>query len=160
MRSKFSTNTGSSARVSGWISIPEVPSTPETERERVNRTGSCSSALFSSGDHPPAMLPAIIPAMAAGPKTEFELARARRLAFSGVCGADVVVSKTADSPPPGVWGRSVLDSSRDLDALRDRGKNDCRGCCNLYASSDIRPPRIFLRKVNSSRISSNAGFHC
>ena len=68
--------------------MPEVPSTPETERDLVKCIDSVSSALRSSGDsgdQPPATDPAIIPAIAAaGPKTEFELDLALRLALSGV----------------------------------------------------------------------------
>ena len=151
-------NTGSSAGVAGWISIPGVPSTPECDRDRVNRTVSCSSERFSTGDQPPATLPAIIPAMAAaGPKTELELDLARLFGLSGVDGDPVNASATICSPS-GVWGSSLLD--RDREGLRDRGRKVSLGCCNLYANSDMRPPRIFLRNVNSSRISSSAGFQC
>ena len=78
-----------------------------TERDLVKCIDSVSSALRSSGDQPPATEPAIIPAIAAaGPKTEFELDLALRLAlsgvFSGVLGLPSKTSATADSAPFGV----------------------------------------------------------
>lgn len=76
--------------------MPEVPSTPECERDRVNRIVSCSSGRLSTGDHPPPILPATMPAIAAaGPNTEFEAARFLLRAFSGLDGDDVSVSDTA-----------------------------------------------------------------
>jgi len=83
---------------------------------------SCSPDLRSIGDQPPAILPAMIPAIAAGPKTEFELDRARRLVFSGVCGEEVVGSAADCSTFGGVRGKSLLERDLDLDPLRERGR--------------------------------------
>lgn len=68
--------------------MPLVPSTPDGARDLWKRIDSGSSDLRSMGDHPPATLPATIPAIAVtGPNTEFELARRGLLfAFSGVAG--------------------------------------------------------------------------
>ena len=69
-----STITGSSSRVSGCISMPLVPSKPECALDRENVIESPSSCLRSMGDQPPAILPAMIPAIAAaGPNVEVEL---------------------------------------------------------------------------------------
>jgi hypothetical protein len=63
--------------------MPATPSTPDAERDRWNLIDSDSSARRSSGDQPPATLPAMMPAIAvAGPNTELELDLARRLGRS------------------------------------------------------------------------------
>lgn len=86
--------TGSSVEVAGWISIPLVPSTPDGARDLWKRIDSGSSDLLSMGDHPPATLPATIPAMAVtGPNTEFELALLGLLfTLSGVAGGLAAVA--------------------------------------------------------------------
>ena len=114
------------------------------------------------GDHP-ATLPATMPAIAAaGPNAEFDRdlgdLRDADLRDSGVGGTWLPASPTPCSPV-GVWGGELV---RDLDRdepLLDRGRNASTGCWSLYLSRLRRPPRIFFKNVNSSRISSNAAFH-
>jgi hypothetical protein len=53
--------------------MPLVPSKPECALDRENVIESPSSCLRSMGDQPPAILPAMIPAIAAaGPNVEVE----------------------------------------------------------------------------------------
>jgi hypothetical protein len=150
--------TGSSSRVSGCTSMPLVPSKPECALDLENLTESPSSCLRSTGDQPPATLPAMIPAIAAaGPNAELECDRRDRCDRVRLLG-DVFVNSVGGASPSGVCGRSLFDRDRDCDSLRDRGRNVSTGCCILYAKFDMRPPRTLLRKVSSSRIPSYTGF--
>lgn len=141
-----------SGAVSGCTSIPGCLFSPPLVFKS-NFNGSPSAGL-SIGDQP-AILPATTPAIAAaGLNIEFERDRVRFLdRDSGVAGSGGLPSVL--SPPTGVPG---TEFSRDLEPLRDRGRNSS-GCCNLCARFFSRPPRSCLKNVSWSRISSRAGFH-
>ena len=159
LRCGFSTMTGSSAAVSGCTSIPLALSRPPCGLSNENFRESLSSSLRSIGDQPPAILPAMMPTIAAaGPNPELERERVRRCFFSGEIGEGGGLSLGVVASATGVCGRKS-EFDLDLDILRDLGINASRGCWILYARADILPPRIFLRKVRSSLISSIPGFH-
>lgn len=149
---------GSSALVLGCISTPPRDSNSDRPRDS-EKPVELSSSRRPMGDHP-ATLPATIPAIAAaGPNAEFDRDLPKRLEVerreSGVGGAPAAPPYSLPScSPAGVCG---IELARE--ALRDRGRSVSTGCCSLYTSTLRRPPRNFLRKLNSSLISTKAGFH-
>lgn len=147
---------GSSGLVAGWISTPSRDSNSERPRARENRSDSLSPCFWSIGDHP-ATLPAIMPAITVvAPRAELDrdLLLLERLRESGVGAGEPKLSSRSTVSPVGVRGRELV---RDLEPLRERGRNVSTGCCIANLRLFKRPPLTLLRKLNSS-FTSASGF--
>ena len=143
--------------MSSWSSKWERPSDCE-------KPAAPSSSRLPIGDQP-ATLPAMTPAMAAaGPNAELERERPMRrrwcdLRESGVGGA---LSSPASSLFGVVGSELVREGDREgerEELLLDLPGMSRSGCWSLNLRAAKRPPRSFLRNVNSSLMSSSAGNH-
>lgn len=120
-----------------------------------------SSPFLSTGDHPAAILPAIMPAMTVGaPSAELErdLIERERLRESGVgVGA---IEPTLSSRTGVEGGNGLFDTELDrewtglfdLDLL----SSISRGCCMANLRLLSRPPLMRFNQASSSRTSVNA----